>query len=177
MDDNETNRKIVYEQVIAWGLKNGMALDGQSALEMLRHASRLGEPYDLAILDMQKPQMGGIELARKIRAEPLVSSTKLVMLSSIGQRGESEEARQAGMDAYLTKPVRQSQLYDAIATVLGTTVEEEALEKSKQDHQLQPKRGKSPLSAPNPGRRGQRRKPEGDRKDAGETRLLGGRRG
>src|SRR5215217_603435 len=133
MDDNETNRKIVYEQVIAWGLKNGMALDGQSALEMLRHASRLGEPYDLAILDMQKPQMGGIELARKIRAEPLVSSTKLVMLSSIGQRGESEEARQAGMDAYLTKPVRQSQLYDAIATVLGTTVEEEALEKSKQE--------------------------------------------
>ena len=133
VDDNETNRKIVYEQVIAWGMKNGMALDGQSALEMLRRASQLGEPYDLAILDMQKPQMGGIELARKIRAEPRVSSTKLVMLSSIGQRGESEEARQAGMDAYLTKPVRQSQLYDAIATVLGTTVEEEALEKSKQE--------------------------------------------
>src|SRR5918994_4490772 len=132
VDDNETNRKIVYEQVIAWGMKNGMAFDGQSALEMLRRASQLGEPYDLAILDMQKPQIGGIELARKIRAEPRVSSTKLVMLSSIGQRGESEEARQVGMDAYLTKPVRQSQLYDAIATVLGTTVEE-ALEKSKQE--------------------------------------------
>jgi len=133
VDDNETNRKIVYEQVISWGMKNGMALDGQSALEMLRRASQRGEPYDLAILDMQKPQMGGIELARKIRADPRVSSTKLVMLSSIGQRGQSEEARQAGMDAYLTKPVRQSQLYDAIATVLSTTLEEEALEKPKQE--------------------------------------------
>jgi len=133
VDDNETNRKIVYEQVISWGMKNGMALDGQSALEILRRASQRGEPYDLAILDMQKQQMGGIELARGIRADPRVSSTKLVMLSSIGQRGESEEARQAGLDAYLTKPVRQSQLYDAIATVLGTTVEEEALERSKQE--------------------------------------------
>jgi two-component system sensor histidine kinase/response regulator len=133
VDDNETNRKIVYEQVISWGMKNGMALDGQSALEMLRRASWLGEPYDLAILDMQKPQMGGVELARKIRADPRVSSTKLVMLSSIGQRGESEEAGQAGMDAYLTKPVRQSQLYDAIATVLGTTIEEEALKKTKRE--------------------------------------------
>ena len=132
VDDNETNRKIVFEQVISWGMKNGMAFDGQSALEMLRRASQRGEPYDLAILDMQKPRMGGIELARKIRADPRVYSTKLVMLSSVGQRGESEEARQAGMDAYLTKPVRQSQLYDALATVLGTTVEEEALEKSKQ---------------------------------------------
>jgi CheY-like chemotaxis protein/HPt (histidine-containing phosphotransfer) domain-containing protein len=100
---------------------------------MLRRASQRGEPYDLAILDMQKPQMGGIELARKIKADPLVSSTKLVMLSSIGQRGEREEARKAGMDAYLTKPVRQSQLYDAIVTVLGTTVEEEALEKFRQE--------------------------------------------
>jgi CheY-like chemotaxis protein/HPt (histidine-containing phosphotransfer) domain-containing protein len=99
---------------------------------MLRSATERGEPYDLAILDMQMPEMDGIELAQKIKANPQVSSTKLIMLSSIGWRGEGEEARQASIEAYLTKPVRQSQLYDALATVMGTPEEAEAPQEEKE---------------------------------------------
>jgi CheY-like chemotaxis protein len=136
VDDNETNRKIVHEQVSSWGMKNGSAEDGQRALEMLHAAAKRGEPYDVAILDMQMPQMDGIELASRIKANPQVSSTKLIMLSSIGRRGEGEKARQAGIEAYLTKPVRQSQLYDVLATVMGTPEEAAAPEKEEKERRL-----------------------------------------
>jgi CheY-like chemotaxis protein len=121
VDDNETNRKIVHEQVVSWGMKNGSAEDGQSALEKLREAAEAEDPYDLAILDLEMPKMDGIELARRIKGDPATSSTKLVMMSSAGQGREAEEAREAGVEAYLTKPVRQSRLYDTIATVMATT--------------------------------------------------------
>jgi two-component system, sensor histidine kinase and response regulator len=117
VDDNETNRKIVHHQIISWGMKNGQAEDGHRALEILRSAAERSEPYDVAILDIHMPEIDGIELAKKIKADPLTSSTKLIMMTSVGRRGEGSEARQAGAEAYLTKPVRQSQLYDAIATV------------------------------------------------------------
>jgi two-component system, sensor histidine kinase and response regulator len=126
VDDNETNRKIVHEQIISWGMKNGQADAGQEALKMLCSAAERGEPYDVAVLDIQMPEMDGIELAKKIKADPSISSTKLIMMSSIGRRGESGEARQAGAEAYLTKPVRQSQLYDAIATVTAKPEEKAA---------------------------------------------------
>jgi two-component system sensor histidine kinase/response regulator len=119
MDDNETNRKILHHQFVSWGMKADSAEDGQSALEMLHAAAERGEPYDLAVLDMQMPRMDGIGLAQKIQADPAISSTRPIMLSSIGRRETAEEARRAGIEAYLTKPVRQSQLYDALATVIG----------------------------------------------------------
>jgi two-component system sensor histidine kinase/response regulator len=124
VDDNETNRKIVHEQVISWGMKNGMAEDGQRALKMLRAATGKGESYDVAIIDMQMPQMDGMELARRIKADPSIASTKLILLTSMGLRGEAEQARRVGFAAYLTKPVKQSKLYDAIATVMGAPAAE-----------------------------------------------------
>ncbi len=120
VDDNETNRKIVYEQVTSWGMRNGSAEDGQSALKLLRSAAEAGEPYDLVIIDMQMPGMDGMELARTIKADPSIAPTKLVMASSGGRRADGEEARGAGIEVYLTKPVKQSQLYDALATIMGT---------------------------------------------------------
>jgi two-component system, sensor histidine kinase and response regulator len=120
VDDNETNRKILHHQIISWGMKGDSVEDGQTALKILRSAVERGQRYDLAILDMQMPEMDGIELAQRIKAELTISSTRLIMLSSIGRRGNAEEARRADIEAYLTKPVRQSQLYDALATVMGT---------------------------------------------------------
>jgi CheY-like chemotaxis protein len=115
---------------------------------MLRSAAERGEPYHLAILDMQMPQMDGMELARKIKADPSISPTRLIMLSSIGRRGEGEEARQASIEAYLTKPVRQSQLFDAIAMVMGEAAEEVAPEQEKEQqlvtvHSLKEAKGRS----------------------------------
>ncbi|HET7479180.1 MAG TPA: PAS domain S-box protein [Rubrobacteraceae bacterium] len=146
VDDNETNRKIVHHQIISWRMKNGSAEDGQGALEMLRSATGKGSPYDLAVLDMQMPVMDGIELARQIKADPLISSTKLIMLSSMGWRGEGEEVRRAGIDAYLTKPAKQSQLYDAISTVMGMPEGAVALETERQlitRHSLKEAKGRS----------------------------------
>ncbi|MDP9474737.1 MAG: PAS domain S-box protein, partial [Actinomycetota bacterium] len=122
VDDNETNRRILREQTSSWGMQSDGAEDGFAALEELRAAAREGTPYDLAILDMQIPGMDGVQLARRINADPAISSTRLVLCTSIGRRGDGEAARQAGIDAYLTKPVRQSELYDTIATVMGLPV-------------------------------------------------------
>ena len=123
VDDSETNRKIVHEQVVSWGMRDGMVEDGRRVLELLRSAADAGDPYDLAIIDMQMPKMDGVELAKRIKEDPEIASTRLNLLTSMGQRGDAEEARQAGIEAYLNKPVRQSQLYDALATIMGTPEE------------------------------------------------------
>jgi CheY-like chemotaxis protein len=122
VDDKEINRRILREQLAAWGIKATSAENGPAALEVLRSAAKAGEPYDLAILDMMMPEMDGLELAQRVGADPSISSTKLIMLSSMGGRAEDEQGRPANIKAHLTKPVRQSRLYDAIAataTVAG----------------------------------------------------------
>ncbi|MBD0253914.1 MAG: response regulator, partial [Rubrobacter sp.] len=122
VDDHETNRRILHKQISSWGMDDGMAEDGQEALALLRAAAGRGDPYDLAVLDMQMPGMDGIQLARAIGGEPAISSTRLVLLTSIGLN-INEEAHRAGVEVVLSKPVRQSQLYDALATVMGDSAE------------------------------------------------------
>jgi signal transduction histidine kinase/DNA-binding response OmpR family regulator len=120
VDDHETNRRILHKQISSWGMKDGMAENGPEALDLLRAAAESGEAYDLAVLDMQMPGMDGIQLARAISAEPAISSTRLVLLTSIGLNID-EAALMAGVEVVLTKPVRQSQLHDAVATMLGAS--------------------------------------------------------
>ncbi len=123
VDDNDTSRKIVHEQAVSWGMRNGAVEDGPQALRMLREAAQGGDAYDLAILDMRMPGMDGMHLARVIKEDPALASVRLILLSSLGVRGDAEEARRIGIAAYLTKPVKQSRLYDAIATALGAATE------------------------------------------------------
>jgi len=119
VDDNEINRKILQEQLAAWGKKNESAADGPSALKMLRSAADAGNPYDLAMLDMMMSGMDGTELARLIGADPSIASTKLMMLSSIGGRAESRtETQTANIEMHLTKPVRQYRPYEAMNTIV-----------------------------------------------------------
>ena len=118
VDDHETNRRILHKQISSWGMTDGMAEDGYEALAALRAAAEDGEPYHLAVLDMQMPVMDGIQLARAIGQDPAISSTRLVLLTSIGLN-INEEASRAGVEVVLSKPVRQSQLYDALATMMG----------------------------------------------------------
>jgi len=125
VDDHETNRRILHKQISSWGMRDGMAENGAVALELLRAAAESGEAYDLAVLDMQMPDMDGIQLARAISSVPAISSTRLVLLTSIGIN-INETARMAGVEVVLNKPVRQSQLHDALATMLGTPTEAQA---------------------------------------------------
>ena len=119
VDDNATNRHILRKQLLSWSMVSGEAEDGFAAIEELRAAARDGDPYDLAILDMQMPGMDGMQLAQRVSDDPAISPTRMVLLTSIGHR-DGDEARWAGIEAYLTKPVRQSELYDAIATVMDS---------------------------------------------------------
>jgi two-component system, sensor histidine kinase and response regulator len=120
VDDHATNRTILEQQALAQGMVPDMAADGIQALTQLRTAAESGVPFDLAILDAQLPGMDGWTLARRIKADPAIGSVKLVLLISLAQRGDAEMARAAGFDAYLTKPVRQAQLYDCLGLVLGS---------------------------------------------------------
>jgi CheY-like chemotaxis protein len=119
VDDNATNRSVLRHYLTAWGVESEEVADGPQGLAALRAGVGGGQPYDIAILDYQMPGMDGLELAQTIRAEPGLASLKLVLLTSIVQRGEVEQARQAGIDAYLTKPIRPTQLSDCLALMLG----------------------------------------------------------
>ena len=105
------------------GMRVAEAKGGTEALEELRSAAGGGEPYDLAFLDTQMPDPGGTKLAAKIRTDPLVSSTRLLLLTPVGVRGERAEFLRAGTDAYLAKPVSQSELHDALTMVMAASEE------------------------------------------------------
>ena len=122
VDDNDTNRRILDKQVTSWGMRDGLTGDAFEALRMLKEARRSGIPYDVAILDMHMPGMDGIELAKRIKEAPELSQIRLVLLTSMGWRSDDPRAESAGLDAYLTKPVRQSELYDCLLTVMGSPV-------------------------------------------------------
>jgi len=119
VDDNATNRKILSHQLDSWGMVHEEAESGVRALEILRSAAAEGKPYDLAILDFMMPLMDGFELARTIKSDASIAALRMVLLTSFGQRGDGAVARKAGIAAYLTKPVRQSQLFDCLANVMS----------------------------------------------------------
>ena len=119
VDDNQTNRRIFAHQTASWGMIPREADGGRAAIESLRAAARKGEPFDVALLDLMMPEMDGLELARQIKSDAELSAVRLILMPSYGNRGDAELAREIGISAYLTKPVRQSQLFDSLATVMG----------------------------------------------------------
>ena len=92
---------------------------GSQALEKLRSAASAGDPYDLAVLNTEVAGADGIELARKIKIDPAAETTRLVLLATVGQRGHGQQARDAGVEAYLTEPVSRSELRGALLAVLS----------------------------------------------------------
>jgi two-component system sensor histidine kinase/response regulator len=118
VDDYATNRAILEAQLTAWGMQASCVTDGATALARLRAAHADGQPYDLAVLDYQMPGMDGLELARTIKADPALAPVQLIPLSSVSQRGVDSAAQPAGMAACLTKPVRQSSLYNCVMAVM-----------------------------------------------------------
>jgi signal transduction histidine kinase/CheY-like chemotaxis protein/HPt (histidine-containing phosphotransfer) domain-containing protein len=121
IDDNEVNRKIVCHHLAAWRMESGEAASGDEALAMLRETAIAGRPYAFAILDMVMPGMDGMTLARLIKSDPLLAGTLLIVLTSHAQRPERSVMRALGIEACLTKPVKQSLLFDALATAVGSS--------------------------------------------------------
>ncbi|MFS8776724.1 response regulator [Synechococcus sp. W65.1] len=119
VDDNATNRKILRSQATAWGMRVEEAENAYQAMDKLRQAVREGRPFPLAVLDMQMPEVDGETLGRWIKADPELSQTQLVMMTSVGLGEHSRRAAEMGFAAYLVKPVKQSRLQEALVMALG----------------------------------------------------------
>jgi signal transduction histidine kinase/PleD family two-component response regulator len=120
VDDNATNRRIVAALLEAWECRHAEAASGEEALEVLRAAVEEDDPFRIAILDMAMPGMNGEMLGRRISEDPVLGGLPLVMLTSMGQRGDVARLEECGFAAYLTKPVKRSHLHDCLATIAGT---------------------------------------------------------
>ena len=126
VDDNYTNRLLLQEMVTGWGLVPSTAADGKEALELTWKAFSSIKPYRLVLLDMQMPDLDGFDVAKMIKSAPFGKEVKIIMLSSMGQRGDAARCRENGISGYLAKPVKQSDLLDAIMMTMGLQAEEEA---------------------------------------------------
>ena len=111
VDDNATNRNIIATQTAHWGIRASEAPDGPAALSALVEAAERGDPFRIAVIDMQMPDMNGEELGRAIRADERLAATRMVMLSSLGTRGDARRVKEIGFSAYLNKPARHQDLY------------------------------------------------------------------
>ena len=114
VDDDEVNRRVVHEQISSLGMRNGSYASGQDALEALREAHRAGDPYRIVIADYNMPGIDGATLAARIKADPDLHETVVLMLTSVGGWRELRHLEGSALDACLVKPVRQSQLTNAL---------------------------------------------------------------
>jgi signal transduction histidine kinase/DNA-binding response OmpR family regulator len=120
VDDNRTNRRILEGMLKRWEMKPNSVEGGEEALVELPVARKEGEPYGLILLDMHMPNMDGFQLVERIRERPELSTATIMMLTSAGHRGDAERCKALGISAYLLKPIRQSELREAIARALGS---------------------------------------------------------
>lgn len=118
VDDTETNLEILHDQLSSWGMRVSAARDGLQALAQLRTAVRSGKKYPLVILDHQMPEMDGLQLAAAIKGDALLRDTSLLMLTSVDQLVDRTQWANLGLAGVMTKPIRQSRLFDAIADVI-----------------------------------------------------------
>jgi len=120
VDDNLTNRRILERLLAGWGMKPTLADNGRQALETLAQAREAHKPFPLVLTDGNMPEMDGFQLAEEIRKNPELSGATVMMLTSGGQRGDAARCRELGLAGYLTKPVGQGELLDAVLRVAGS---------------------------------------------------------
>lgn len=120
VDDNRTNLRILEGMLKRWEMKSKSVEDGEEAIAQLTAAHKAQQPYALILTDMHMPKMDGFALIERIRQMPELSTATIMMLTSAGHRGDAARCQELGVSAYLLKPIRQSELREAIARVLGT---------------------------------------------------------
>jgi PAS domain S-box-containing protein len=119
VDDSNTNLKVLGGYLGKWGFTYDEAQSAEVAMKLLSAVSKVGAPYDLIITDMQMPGTDGIELGRKVKADPALKDTRMIMLTSRGIRGDYTAMKRIGFDGYLIKPIGRNHLFDCIVTVLS----------------------------------------------------------
>lgn len=119
IDDDIQAQQIVHTYILSWGMRNGGALSSKEALRALRQAYVDDDPYKIVIIDYVLPENNGIDLARQILADPALATIKLILLTAFDTPGLGKEAITAGFSAYLTKPVRKSQLFDCLLGIVS----------------------------------------------------------
>jgi PAS domain S-box-containing protein len=120
VDDNHTNRRILQGMLTRWEMKATLVEGGEEALTELSRAQGAGEPYGLILTDLLMPKMDGFGLIEQIRQRPELSTATIMMLTSAGQLGDAAHCQELGVAAYLMKPIRQYELREAIARVIGS---------------------------------------------------------
>jgi two-component system, sensor histidine kinase and response regulator len=131
VDDNKTNRFIFGKYLETWNCHHEEAGEAKAALEMMTEAAMKGRPFDIALLDYQMAGMDGFELANMIRANPLISETLLILLSSVSDIILPNQVMQKGFNSFLNKPVKLKDLYSVISTVTGNKEVKRALPKHR----------------------------------------------
>jgi PAS domain S-box-containing protein len=124
VDDNRTNLRILEGMLKRWEMHPTSVDSGEEALAQLSAARGAGEPFGLILTDMHMPKMDGFSLVESIRRRPELSTLTIMMLTSAGHRGDAARCQELGVSAYLLKPIRQSELREAIARVLGAKEQE-----------------------------------------------------
>jgi PAS domain S-box-containing protein len=119
VDDNATNREILDHHTRLWKMRSDAVDGGQKALDILRTAAANKDPFELAIIDMQMPEMDGLMLGKAIKADSTIAAVRLVMLTSLGNQLDSAAMKEAGIEACVLKPVKQSRLFHRIAEVMA----------------------------------------------------------
>jgi two-component system sensor histidine kinase/response regulator len=141
VDDNATNRKILHYQVTTWGVRDSMVSSGPAALAALRRAAACQDPFAVVILDMRMPELDGLRLVELIRTDSTISQIKLVLLTS-AEPPDPKEAMHRGIDAFVTKPVKQSKLFETLCAVLGVKAPESSMRPRMQELEAAPAMGK-----------------------------------
>ncbi|MCF8075346.1 MAG: response regulator [Desulfotignum sp.] len=118
VDDNATNREILTAQMDSWQMRVSDVADGPSALEALDRALTEKDPYRVAVIDMQMPKMDGEDLGRTMMSDERLRQTRMILLTSLGVRGDTRRLEQIGFDAFLTKPARPMELQTALCRIL-----------------------------------------------------------
>jgi CheY-like chemotaxis protein/HPt (histidine-containing phosphotransfer) domain-containing protein len=126
VDDNRTVRADLESQLGHWGMSALGVADGATALMTLEAAAAAGRRCDVALIDMHMPIMTGLDLGQAIKADPNIAGTTLILLTSLGERGQARAAQEAGFAAFLTKPLRQSSLHDCLVALFSQSTADEA---------------------------------------------------
>ena len=123
VDDSATNRLILDRQLEAWQIRHACAASGEVALARLTEAYEADDPFHCAILDMHMPGMDGLVLGRKIKADPRLLDTRIVMLTSAGQPPSASSLAESGIERCLLKPVRQARFLEALVCLAALSPE------------------------------------------------------